>query len=644
VLTVDPAPLSITPNPQVKAFGTTFSAFTSTVVGLQNGDGVTISYSSLGAPAGAAAGQYDINITSVVFGPGNAGDYTVTETNPLVNGLTVSNGVLTIVPDGGKTHVYGTTFSAFTGTVSGLQGTDAVTVTYTSAGAPGTAHVGAYDITVLSVNFTSGNPANYTNDFHTAVGGLTVTPAPLTITPDGGKSKVYGNTFSAFTGVVAGLQNSDAVTVNYTSAGAAGTALVGSYSISVAGEVFTVGNATDYTITPNTTANGLTVTQAPLTVTANNINKVAGTQFTFAGTEFTTSGLVNGDTVTSATIASAGSAIGAAAGQYPITITAAVGTGLTNYSITYVNGTMQVGQAPTTLTISGQLTVSTNASGGTLAFTVLVTSPDAGVPSGTVKITDNGNDISSGGVTLTNATATLTNVSLAAGSHTIMAVYSGDTNFLGGNASTSMNVNAFPGGSISAGTTGSAATVSFPVTFDGVGTINSATIANNTNVNPPLGCVMESAVFAVLPITTCTATLDSTLSNGQTGNLTIVINSTAGSLVGAARPQHPGSLGSLYSLSLAMPAVVFIGMAAPFATLRKRLVRRKVLAWIGLAMILCMLLLASGCGGGSFANPNKLPAVGAVNRTQAGAYTAVVQYKDANGNLQVLAAVPVTIN
>ena len=39
-----------------------------------------------------------------------------------------------------------------------------------------------------------------------------------------------------------------------------------------------------------------------MTITANNRSKNYGQTVTFAGTEFTTSGLLNGDTVTSATL------------------------------------------------------------------------------------------------------------------------------------------------------------------------------------------------------------------------------------------------------------------------------------------------------------------------------------------------------
>ena len=73
---------------------------------------------------------------------------------------------------------------------------------------------------------------------------------------------------------------------------------------------------------------------------------------TFAGTEFTTSGLVNGDTVTSVTLTSTGAAATAtvAGSPYAIVPSAAVGTGLGNYTISYVNGSLTVNTAALTIT------------------------------------------------------------------------------------------------------------------------------------------------------------------------------------------------------------------------------------------------------------------------------------------------------
>ena len=87
--------------------------------------------------------------------------------------FTIDRRTLTITPEGGKTKLLGATFTAFTGSVTGLQGTDAGTATYASPGAPAAAAVGSYDITATFV-FTSGSASNYDVQLNTAVKGLVV--------------------------------------------------------------------------------------------------------------------------------------------------------------------------------------------------------------------------------------------------------------------------------------------------------------------------------------------------------------------------------------------------------------------------------------------------------------------------------------
>jgi hypothetical protein len=107
------------------------------------------------------------------------------------------------------------------------------------------------------------------------------------------------------------------------------------------------GGDTNFSIS---TSNSVTqsVAQRGLVITADNATNVEGNTLTFAGTEFTTAGtggalgLVNGDTVTSVTLTSAGAAATAEDGSYAITPSAAVGTGLANYAITYQPGTLTV--------------------------------------------------------------------------------------------------------------------------------------------------------------------------------------------------------------------------------------------------------------------------------------------------------------
>ena len=87
-----------------------------------------------------------------------------------------------------------------------------------------------------------------------------------------------------------------------------------------------------------------------MTITATNEIKTYGQ--TFSGTAYTQTGLVtaNGDTITGVTETSTGAPVSATVGSDPIVPSAAAGSGLSNYTIDYVNGTLTVN--PATLTIT----------------------------------------------------------------------------------------------------------------------------------------------------------------------------------------------------------------------------------------------------------------------------------------------------
>jgi hypothetical protein len=79
----------------------------------------------------------------------------------------------------------------------------------------------------------------------------------------------------------------------------------------------------------------LTVNPAALTITASNQSKTYGATANLGTTAFTEAGLVNSDTITGVTLTSAGSAAAANVGVYTLTPSAALGTGLSNYTIAY---------------------------------------------------------------------------------------------------------------------------------------------------------------------------------------------------------------------------------------------------------------------------------------------------------------------
>lgn len=115
---------------------------------------------------------------------------------------------------------------------------------------------------------------------------------------------------------------------------------------------FTPSDATSFGgVDTNVTIN---VFPAPLTISADSQNKVFGQSLAFAGTEFAVSGLVGTDSVSSASLNSAGSpaAAGVAGSPYAITITNAIGTGgLTNYLITYLPGMLTVAKTTASLSV-----------------------------------------------------------------------------------------------------------------------------------------------------------------------------------------------------------------------------------------------------------------------------------------------------
>ena len=91
----------------------------------------------------------------------------------------------------------------------------------------------------------------------------------------------------------------------------------------------------------------LTVNPAPLTITADSLIKTYGQIETLPGNDFTTSGLVNSDLVSSVSLSSAGAVATApvSGSPYAIVASGAVGSGLGNYTISYVSGNLTVNPA-----------------------------------------------------------------------------------------------------------------------------------------------------------------------------------------------------------------------------------------------------------------------------------------------------------
>ena len=185
-----------------KVYGAGNPALTGTIVGLQNGDEITASYSTV-ATAGSKVGDYAIVPAAVDSEAKDLANYTVT----LVNGsLSITKAELTITA-ADKTKVYGDANPALTGEIVGLQNGDEITASYSTVATAGS-KVGDYAIVPAAVDSEAKDLANYTVTL--VNGSLSITKAALTITADD-KTKVYGDANPALTGD-GGLQNGDVLT------------------------------------------------------------------------------------------------------------------------------------------------------------------------------------------------------------------------------------------------------------------------------------------------------------------------------------------------------------------------------------------------------------------------------------------------
>jgi 6-phosphogluconolactonase (cycloisomerase 2 family) len=326
ILTVTPAPLTVTAANASRLYGDPNPVLTGTITGIRNGDAITASYSTV-ATAASSAGTYAI-VPALSDPTGKLANYTVVSNNGI---LTVNPAPLTVAT-ANASRLYGDPNPAFTGTVSGLKNGDIITATFASAADP-TSPVGSYAIIATLVD-PGARLGNYT--VISSNGILTVTPAPLTATATSA-SRLYGDPNPAFSGTISGLKNGDNITATFVSAATAASP-VGTYVIAPS-FIDPAGRLGNYTVSSSGT---LTVTPAPLTASANNATRLYGNANPiFTGT---ISGLKNGDNITES-FTSAGPA--SPVGTYAIVPALVDPTGKAgNYTVTFSNGTLTVTPAP----------------------------------------------------------------------------------------------------------------------------------------------------------------------------------------------------------------------------------------------------------------------------------------------------------
>jgi hypothetical protein len=426
-------------------------------------DGTSKTVTATTTPNNLAVG---ITYNGSATAPVNAGSYAVVATIQDVNYQGSANGTLTINPattsvalsSSANPSVFGQSVS-FTAVVSGPGGPPTGTVTfYDGATTLGTGSLtnGAASFTTSALSVTThtitagyGGASNFQASTSPALSQVVngvATATTLTSTPNPStwaQSVTLTATVTASGSIPAGAVTfSDGATVLGSSQlNASGTATLAVNSLSVGSHSLTAAYAASgtwlgstsavraQTVNSATTTTALTSSPAPstfgqpvtLTATVSATNSVPAGTVTFR----------DGSTVLGSSPTSAGSATFVAStlavGGHSLT---AVFAPAANNWLGSTSGTRNqtVNREPSTTTVTSSLNPA--APGQAVTFTATVTT-NVGVPSGTIQFRDGPASNVIGTATLdANGRASFTTSALAAGNHTIRAVYSGDTNVL----------------------------------------------------------------------------------------------------------------------------------------------------------------------------------------------------------------------
>ena len=325
-LTVTAAPLTITANNQTKVYGAAPPALTASYAGFVNGDTpASLATRPKLSTTATAASHVAGNPYTITAAGATDPDYTISY---LPGALTVTPAPLTITANN-QTKVYGAALPPLTASYAGLVNGDtpvSLTVQPTlTTTATAASHVAGNPYRITA---TGAADSDYTISY--LPGALTVTAAPLTITANN-QTKVYGAALPSLTVAYAGLVNGDTPASFATQPKLSTTATAASH---VAGNPYTItaAGATDRDYTISYLPGTLTVTPAPLTITA--VNKIMLTGKPVPALTATYTGLVNGDTPASLSRSpqlSTPATSQSLCGQYPINISGAADT---DYTIT----------------------------------------------------------------------------------------------------------------------------------------------------------------------------------------------------------------------------------------------------------------------------------------------------------------------
>jgi len=352
--------------------------------------GLPVSYFVASGPATVSGSTLTITGAGMVsVMASQAGDTTHALATSVTQTLVVTKAPLVVTANSLSSPV-GSSTPTLTGTLVGVVNGDSITASYSTT-ATASSPPGTYPITPALVD-----PNNHLSNYSimSNSGTLTITLVPQAITfPVLPSSVVYGTAPISLTATAtSGLPVSYTVTSGPATLNGSTLTITGAGMVSV-----TASQAGDTTHAPATSVTQtLTVTKAPLTVTANNLSLAVGSSIpTLTGSLV---GVVKGDLITASysTTATASSP----PGTYPISPSLVdPNNRLSNYSVTVSNGILTITLTSQTITFpalpssvvygAAPITLMATASSG-LPVSYTVTSGPATVNGSTLTITGAG--------------------------------------------------------------------------------------------------------------------------------------------------------------------------------------------------------------------------------------------------------------
>ena len=312
------------------------------LVGIVGTDNVSLSATKTGSFAQTTVGT-GLTVTPALTLTGTmASNYSLTQ--PVITG-SITQKELTVIGATVTSKVYDKiTAATITGaTLSGKISGDEVNLGNTTTGTFAQSTVGTeITVTTTPMTISGANAGNYTIAQPVLKGAIT--PKELTVTSASVTTKIYnGNTTATITGaVLSGIISSDVVTLGNKTSGLFDNANIGTGKPVTTSMTITGTNAANYTLSqPSPTG---AITAKGLVITATNKSKSYGTAY--SNFSYSISGLVSGDTRPTVSYECVGAAATATVANSPYTITAsnAEGSGLSNYDISYIAGSLVVEQ------------------------------------------------------------------------------------------------------------------------------------------------------------------------------------------------------------------------------------------------------------------------------------------------------------